>query len=331
MYDINKYIMANVCEKKLHVILDIDETLVYFIKKCFLPHSWDKHLKEVEEKAIEGEEAAREAETKKYDIHHDKKNGLLFIRPHIRCFLKWLFTNCHVYLWTWSDEEYARDMSELLIGLVNEKYPGTYKFERLFAEEVAEAAGCIEGNSKDLNYLWYDLKVPGMHEYNTILIDDLPNNTINSSNIGNSITVNPFALFGEVKKRTDPYTDVSGDKTLLDVIEILKKTKEIVEKNCNDKYVNIFPFINKKTGEVDYGGCQTKHFIKNLKKVKRCKQNTIINAIGAGKSIHFIDSQVQNGGRLFYKTQQKMKNKNIYVNTQGDKYIMKGGSLVKKN
>ena len=232
---------------KLNVILDIDETFVYFIKKNLIAHSWDT--------LSPGEKA-------KYVVHTTKEGHVIIERPHLETLLDYLFANCTVSVWTWSDRGYAKDMVKrfLLRGRTDRK------IKHIFADKEAHASAGSNykrnennendeddeeihenfephGNSKDLNYLWYGKKLPCFSECNTILVDDLPGNSLNNSNKQNSITVKPFALFGEVKDRSDPYEDVSDDKTLLEVIDILKKVQRMAADNYKDddkRWVNIF-------------------------------------------------------------------------------------------
>lgn len=243
---------------KLNVILDIDETFVYFIKKVYHAHSWD---------TLTPEEKA------KYKVHINKKGDVMIERPNLETFLDYLFANCTVSVWTWSDRDYAKDIADryLIRGRTDRKIK--YIFS---AKNARESTGNNndnndndnnddvknadddsfkpDGHSKDLNYLWYRKKLPCFAECNTILIDDLPRNSVNPSNIKNSITIKPFALFGEVKDRSDPYEDVSDDKTLLEVIEILKKAQTVAADCYMDddrRWENIFSPENVKAAGLE--------------------------------------------------------------------------------
>lgn len=119
------------------------------------------------------------------------------------------------------------------------------------------AASKIHGNAKDLNYLWYTQDKTGkyiqnphfknLHECNTILVDDHPKNTINPSNRKNTIKVEAFATFGEVKDRSDPYKDMSNDNMLLKCLDIFEKAQNILNRPDIDEYHNIFSY-----SEFDY-------------------------------------------------------------------------------
>lgn len=286
---------------KLNVILDIDETLVYYIKRRFFEYSWSTLSKE---------------EKEKYEVI-SKDHGIFIIRPELNVFLHQLkCLDCNICLWTWSDMEYAEGIAYML----KQRVPGI-EFAHIFAEEDAEASSRKWGNSKDLNWLWYDKseKPPGFHEYNTILIDDLPGNTNNTSNIMNSITVKPFALFGEVKQRTDPYEDVSKDDILLHVISLLKK---IISNPPQCKNINIFTPKN-----INY----EKYFNPINSNISQClldDKNKVITGIYVGKNNH-------SGGKRqhknkYYKINEKLGRNQVYILTQG-KYIKQGGKYIPLN
>lgn len=190
------------CEK-LNIILDIDETLVYFIHKRYFAHSWD---------------LLTAAEKAKYQVKANG-SGVFIVRPHLDTFLRYLFKHFNVSLWTLSDKEYADGIAKMFV-VKNTKRKLVHV---LNADEHGDLASDLHGNNKDLNMLWYHAGVTCFSECNTILVDDLSHNTLNPSNRKNAITINPFALFGEVKARTDPYHDVSQDDTLLQLIDVLTK------------------------------------------------------------------------------------------------------------
>ena len=85
-------------DKKLHIILDLDETLIQHANP-------QKLLNDLNEK-----------EKNKYIISDSDSSGLFLIRPHLDTFLKFLFENkrCDVSIWTWSDDKYAKDIATLV-------------------------------------------------------------------------------------------------------------------------------------------------------------------------------------------------------------------------
>lgn len=206
----------------MNIILDIDETLIYFINSKYRKHSWDK---------LSSEEQA------KYEFYSKGPNAnVVIIRPYIREFLRYLFRYFRVSLWTLSDREYAQGIADMLLKLLGGK-SAAYRFAHIFSadddDDHETGASGMNGNNKDLNWLWYQYPdlYPCFAECNTILIDDLPNNALNKANRHNSIKIDPFALFGEVKARTDPYEDVSKDDVLKQIVELLKVVRKY-QKNC---------------------------------------------------------------------------------------------------
>jgi len=211
------------CER-VNVLLDIDETLVYYISGKVRAHSWDK---------------LTPAEQAKYNFStRSPTDGVLILRPHVREFLSYLFRYFSVSLWTLSEREYAEDIAGVLLKLFKKRTPNQ-RFAHIFSsddDEDRKSAKSLHGNNKDLNWLWYKYAkdFPCFAECNTILIDDLPANALNNSNRHNAVKIAPFALFGEVKARTDPYEDVSEDDVLPQLIAILKKVRAAQNDCYND-------------------------------------------------------------------------------------------------
>lgn len=265
---------------RLTVILDIDETLVHYIANRHKPHSWD---------------TLPETEKAKYKVV-DSGTGIFIVRPHLDEFFKFLSENCDVGLWTWSDKGYAQGMRKLILG--------DYKLKFVLHDDHAEESSEAHGNSKDLNYLWYGAEpMPCLAECNTILIDDLPANSVNTSNLRNSITIEPFAPFGEVKNRSDPYKDSSEDKALLEVIEILKKILGVAKTcytNDEERWDSVFSMRN-----IERAGLGSS--LRNIK----MKNGKVVRGIGAGNS-HFF---VKGGKRR--KTLKHHKSKALRVHSRG--------------
>jgi len=211
------------CER-VNILLDIDETLVYYISGKVRAHSWDK---------------LTPAEQAKYNFStRSPTDGVLILRPHVREFLAYLFRYFSVSLWTLSEREYAEDIAGVLLKLFKKRTPNQ-RFAHIFSaddDEERKSARSLHGNNKDLNWLWYKYAkdFPCFAECNTILIDDLPANALNNSNRHNTVKIAPFALFGEVKARTDPYEDVSEDDVLPQLIAILKKVRAAQNDCYND-------------------------------------------------------------------------------------------------
>ncbi len=269
--------------EKLNVVLDIDETLLYFIQKKYQSYSWD---------------IISEEEKNKYkdNIRSFKNGNILILRPNLDKFLKFLFKNCNVSIWSASDYDYVEFVVEEYILPY-----GTPKY--ILSERQGTLARKLHGNTKDLNLLWYNsdnsnntnskTKYHGFTESNTILIDDLPNATQNPSNKNNSIAISRFALFGEAKDRSEPYRDVSNDDSLLQVIDLLRKL--IIyrkQSNIEDLSECIFSKNNlKKIKEFYNNSSNNNNNNSNIginNYIKRIKYNNKLSDIVAiGSTYHF--------------------------------------------
>jgi len=189
---------------KPNVVLDIDETLVYFIDKKYRATSWD---------------TLPESEQAKYTIHETKNGGLFVLRPHLKEFMTYIFKHCTVGLWTLSDKEYAKGVRDLFLL----KDHPERKVSMVLSDEEAEVVDNDYGHSKDLNYIYDVLELDGCSRCNTFLIDDNPPNSVNKANRQSSITVEPFALFGTDKKRGGPYKPCYDDTVFPELIHIIRK------------------------------------------------------------------------------------------------------------
>jgi hypothetical protein len=240
--------------KKYTVILDIDETFLYFISEKYYAHSWN---------TLSDEEKAK---YKQIPI----RGGVFIVRPYLSEFLDFVFKHFNVGIWTWSDPEYAEGIpSQVLL----EGKPDR-KLVCVLSAEHAEAAGDDYGGSKAVSYLWSEVGIPNASPATTILIDDLPSNSLNKVNMRNSITIKPFALFGEDKQRRDPYEDVSQDTSLLEVIEILKRVIAL------DK----MPIFSDE--KIQLAGLQD--FVRKIQYTNKKGETINTTAIGAGKSHFFV-------------------------------------------
>lgn len=190
----------------MNVILDIDETFVQFVG----PKDW---------------EGMPEGEKIKYETTPLTEQGLFVLRPHFDEFFDFLFKNAKsVNLWTWSEKEYAEEVAALI-----QSHNPKWKVDNVWCDTDVDASIEEYGNNKDLNYIWYTKEK--FTPEDTVLIDDLPENTQNDSNIRNGIQVKPFHPLGEKLKkgerapgkiRTGSYENMSNDDTLLRVMEVLK-------------------------------------------------------------------------------------------------------------
>ena len=181
--------------KKLQLVLDLDETLVNNVQRPV----W---------------QGLSELEQNKYNAVSDSVSDSIFvIRPHVKELLDFAFENCVVSIWTWAGKDYAHEVAALLTEGVPQK------FANIWSEKDSNDAFEIFNKGKDLHHLWLHLSDGILLPCNTILVDDLETNTKHVSNKNNSIQVPAFELFDE---KSGKYNDLSADKALLNVIDVLK-------------------------------------------------------------------------------------------------------------
>jgi hypothetical protein len=181
---------------KINVILDIDNTIVE-----------KTHTKDGKWAALP------EAERAKYKYVDE-----FVLRPHFKEFFQELKKLAKsINLWTWSDDRYAKNVKRMI-----EAETGV-RVGHVWSEAHAQGAEDEFNGGKDLRYIWKEQGV--FQPCDTVLIDDLPGNVESKWNYQNGIRVKPFALWGRVKHSQPygPYQDLSNDRTLLEVIDALKK------------------------------------------------------------------------------------------------------------
>jgi hypothetical protein len=232
----------------MNVILDIDETFVQFVGT----DDWA---------------ALPAAERAKYEIGGQGRTGLFILRPHFNEFFEYLRDNCKtINLWTWSDDDYANAVKELIESRV-----AGAEVANVWYDEHVDKSIALSGHNKDLNYIWYnDPNSKNIFKpCDTILVDDLPPNTQNRSNIKNGIQLAPFHPLGEklskeertrTKIRTGEYTDMSKDDVLMKVAAVIQAAIDNPA-FCEDGDLPA-PF----EGSTKVGG-------RRRRKTRRCKKN----------------------------------------------------------
>ena len=301
---------------KLNVIFDIDETFVHYMtmERWSLVPAQDK--------------------PKYMTVMRPGDPGGYVIRPFMRDLFEYCRdTDCNICLWTWSDHKYAMDVADILYSLIgirpymilSQKHAerslsispqGYHKDLNMIWYGVKRAVKSPDGSKMIVGtyrepepdaggYVlqkrdWYGLTDEVMRgqscfaECNTILIDDLPANTVNPANRFNSITVESFSLFGDDRsdKSLGKYRDLSENTAFKDVIAILKCVRPAAE-GCYDgsrRKTHIFSPANIKKYKLE-------KFLKRIRLIlyKRTESGekvpadeTIVPAIGVGNHSHFL-------------------------------------------
>lgn len=244
--------------QKLHVVLDIDDTLL-------------KHTKNNIWEMIPNKD--------QFEIVPSRSGRSKFVlRPHLEEFMKYLFENCEVSIWTWSDYDYAMEVS----GFLTAKYGG--RFKDILSEEDAEISATLHKvRGKDLNYLWYDYNAKyapadkwakrnaeieatneereaaeeqrynpnpktlfsGYTPCNTVLIDDAEYNYVVPGTRRNMIKIKPFGGATESAENRGVAVPVLDpqDNTLLRVVELLKSLEICKEDEEKPIYTDAGPVV----------------------------------------------------------------------------------------
>ena len=148
--------------KKLNIILDLDNTLVYTV--------------DINKKKYKN--------SFKYTELPDEY--IIFWRPGLEKFLDWLFENFHVSVWSAGSKEYV----DFIVNKILEK--NGRRVDYVLNSDNCEVSQEYFGHDKikDLKLLWdvYDLQ--GFGPYNTLIIDDLYKNIKNNTH--NSLRIKKF-------------------------------------------------------------------------------------------------------------------------------------------
>ena len=230
-------------------------------------------------------------EKAKYKFIETKNGSIILIRPHLDEFLDFLVKeDCWIALWTLSEREYAQEMANGILARWPKKF--------VYGAEDDEAASDAGFSRKAVAYLgrgdegeddeWRDgVGKNCISLCNTILIDDLPANSVNKDNMHNSITVAPFAPWGERKDRADPYIDCSGDTAFLECMDIIKrvlpKARACYAKNPPVRALQSVRIFSPEN--IAEAGLQK--YVKTIKLVEK-KGERNVRGIGVGKSHLFV-------------------------------------------
>ena len=174
---------------KKNIILDIDHTLIHTVNPL--------ELAQMESKDLLPESLFNCPYYKLNDL------ALVFQRPHLSEFLDFLFANYNVAIWSAGSSDYVNAIVDTFIR--TEKRIPSFVMTR---DDLIESGQSF----KDLDYVYE--KYPLFQPYNTLIIDDLPDNVF--SQVDNSILIPPFNVFNE---------ECMNDNALLELISYLREFK----------------------------------------------------------------------------------------------------------
>ena len=189
---------------RLNIILDLDNTIIHSIsydRMKFVP----KNL-EVENKDI--------------------GDFITYRRPHLDRFLNFLFANFNVGVYTLGSRDYAEDIVwNFIQDVPNRKVDFILSREDEIVNKSLEKYKYFN-LTKNLNYIWNDLKIYDYYPCNTFIIDDNP--YVKMSNQVNTIHIKKF----EVLRDDNTFnTDCTYDNVLLEITRELMRLKKEYEGN----------------------------------------------------------------------------------------------------
>ncbi len=148
-----KSITKKLPKKKINVILDLDNTIIYSIPFNKLPKT--KPLKWLES----------------FTTHKMDNDFLVVERPGAQEFLDWLSDNFNITIWSAASPEY--------VDFIRKKVFKKRKIEHVFNSDNCEDSQKHYGENfiKKLDLLWDKYKLQEYTPQNTLIIDDLKYNT----------------------------------------------------------------------------------------------------------------------------------------------------------
>lgn len=173
--------------KKIHVFLDLDETLI---------NSIEPDTVVLNEKLFEW-----------FPIYENNNGPIIFktfLRPHLKTFLDWVFDNCNVSVWSAGERNYVLD----IIKAIMPKRP---------LKIILWREHCEQAQSVSLkNLAWLETKIDLEQFGYPILIDDLKQNC--HGNEGHCFNIKKFLVTSD---------NADKDDALLKVIDMLKEINKV--------------------------------------------------------------------------------------------------------
>ena len=139
--------------QKKNLILDLDETLISAVSE------------------EEYDPKKHDSKKKKFKYKNMDSYYTVFYRPHLDKFLRYIFKNFNVSVYTAASKDYALFIIENIV-LNNIK---NRKLDYIFFSYHCDISKKLKNGIKDLSILWDIYKLKGYNKYNTIIIDDNPN------------------------------------------------------------------------------------------------------------------------------------------------------------
>jgi len=177
---------------KPNIILDLDETLLNSQETTTFDK--EKYRKKVS----------------KFSMHDMDGFYLIFERGHLQKFLDYIFSNFTVSVWTAGSLDYCLFIVEKIILIKPER-----KLDYIFFSYHGELSMSLTGDTKNLELLWKDYKLPGYNENNTIIVDNF--DEVHLCQKHNCVIAKEFDFLDKGSE---------NDRFLLDLIPKLEKMRK---------------------------------------------------------------------------------------------------------
>jgi len=200
-------------EKRLNIVLDLDNTLVFALDYSVLKNN--RNVFEVFDKSL-----------KHADFFDNlTKVGLyrIYARPYLKDFLDFLFKNFNVSVFTAADKDYAQFVINNFI-LTKERREKGHKLDFIFYRYHFNLSVTMYNKAKNLEMLWNYYKFYCFFPCNTLIIDDLED--VIKSNPNNSIQAKYFSIYNRGNVNFDALND--------DDLQRVKYIIQLINYNYNE-------------------------------------------------------------------------------------------------
>ena len=159
-------------KKKINILLDLDQTLIWAgTDKEYMPEK-DPKLKK---------------KARKFPNINMDNFYTVFERPGLQNFLDFLFKNFNVSVWTAASKDYALFVIK---NIIYKKDRDNRQLDWIFFSYHCDISKKDKDGTKDLKMLWEDYKLPDFMKKNTYIIDDY--DEVYDTQPENCIAIAPF-------------------------------------------------------------------------------------------------------------------------------------------
>lgn len=189
--------LNNFKELKMNVILDLDNTIICAVEMSYYK-KYQSQMKILDETLL----------------YRDMDNSYrIYFRPNLGEFLKFVFRNFKVSIFTAASKDYALFIFDNIIKY----FVPEARLEYFFFYYHTELSEAYYNSPKNLKLLW-EILPTGFNKNNTIIIDDLDD--VKTANGFNCINIKAFETVNEDNDTI--VKNVKYDNELIHVMDVLK-------------------------------------------------------------------------------------------------------------